>query len=805
MMIWAPVVAPAMAEDMLYFTYGFEEGNSLIGQHYGQQEYRHILKSALDKKMDNFKLVSEYSMFYSSLDRFHFQTVRLGLNQIAFGRSLLSINLGDNTANLPYNVGAQYNRNRGAMVEYRYRGVSAGIFGGTPSDLYRATTSLKGRNIMGSFLGIRPVSWLSEKIFAYQENSILSSDTLNRKATGVGQQMDIMLPQGLEMMLAAGWKERQEEKSGSVIKFSAPSVSTSMAWATGKSRISGALDFFGANFRPLQAKSFYGPRLYASWRPTEIFGLNARFTNNNAYGDSLYPDYINTWGAGSSVKYPHLPSLSVNYSNTDNKVEWGGPNTRWYVSDVKSMDLSQTMNRFEMSVRFQADARTERNAQLMDARRQSWRIKPTYKASWATFWISSEFDRWNDSRQKNSGHFNRYRAGTNAALWNGSRAIAEFGFNDQGTARYGRNGSLIANLQMKFNLSQKYLLDLSWRSENSVDQDTGFFYIRDRSSLGIFITRRMDIAGNSVDGMVFLDANKNGRQDAGEHGLPGVMMNLSDGRRAITDAKGRYRFTKINANSPTVKLDLSTLSAEYNIIGSNERQASLGGWRSTLVNFAVSALGGIKGRVFADNNNNGKFDGDDYGISGVTIVMQPSNIAAVSNGGGMFRITNAPTGQQTLNIDPNSIPPDYEIKGDLSKAVNIKQGEISNHLEFILAKKVRPVKKVVFGGVSTVKISPITPPAVKPKESGNERPSSKTSPQQSRATVKPKESSAPKLSTAEIDALYKEGTRLYSTGDYQGALKIWQKILRSDPGHSNARRNLEKTQQKLDALKKAKG
>ncbi len=801
------ISGPALiwAADQLYFTYGFEEGNSLVGQYYGQQEYRHTLKSALEKKMGNFKLFSEFSMYYSSLDQTHLQTIKLGFNQIAFGHSLLNIGIGDNNVNVPYNAGLWNNRIRGANVDYQHDNLTAGIFGGTPSDLYRKSLSVSSRNVLGSYLGYKPANWFSEKIFIYKESSSVSADSLYRKATGFGQQMDVTMPWGFNIMMATAWKKRQEDRAGVIISRSAPWVSANIAWTGKKYSLSGGLDFLGANFRPLQTKNYYGPRIYASWRPNEIIRMDGRFTNYNADGDTLYPMITNTWGAGSSFKLSNLPSLKIGYTNRDNKINWGGPNARRYVSDGQTIELAQKFNQFEMGLKYQADSREEIIYRSMDATRHLWTIKPQYQSQLVTFWLSSEFDRWSDNQKTTSGYYNRYRAGTNAGLWGGSRAIAEIGFDQRGDQRDIKNGSLIASLQLKFNLSKKYLLDLSWWNENNIAQDTGFFYLRDRSRMGLFVTRRIDISGNDIEGMVFLDANKNGVQDAGEFGLPGVILNLSNGRKTITDAKGKYFFTNISSNTPTVKIDLATLSAEYNIIGTGEKQASLGGWRSTLVNFAVSALGGIKGRVFVDNNNNGVFDGDDYGMSGVMVIIQPSNTAAISNGGGMFRITNAPTGQQTLNIDINSIPPDYELKSEPARLINIKQGEISNHLEFAVVKKVRPVKKVVFGGVSTVKIDTAPRAEAKPRSAGSERQIGKTSQQQDRVTIKAKEPPTLKLSQPEIDVLYKEGTKLYSLGDYQGALRIWQKILTADPGHSQAKRNLEKTRQKIEALKKAKG
>jgi hypothetical protein len=63
---------------------------------------------------------------------------------------------------------------------------------------------------------------------------------------------------------------------------------------------------------------------------------------------------------------------------------------------------------------------------------------------------------------------------------------------------------------------------------------------------------------------------------------------------------------------------------------------------------------------------------------------------------------------------------------------------------------------------------------------------------------------APKASQEEISALLAQGTKLYSAGDYQQALAVWQRVLKADPGNSTASRNLARTREKIEALKKAK-
>lgn len=62
-----------------------------------------------------------------------------------------------------------------------------------------------------------------------------------------------------------------------------------------------------------------------------------------------------------------------------------------------------------------------------------------------------------------------------------------------------------------------------------------------------------------------------------------------------------------------------------------------------------------------------------------------------------------------------------------------------------------------------------------------------------------------KASPEEIKNLYNLATKQYTAGDYQASLGTWQKLLKLDPGNSSARKNMERTKAKLDALKKIKG
>jgi len=58
-----------------------------------------------------------------------------------------------------------------------------------------------------------------------------------------------------------------------------------------------------------------------------------------------------------------------------------------------------------------------------------------------------------------------------------------------------------------------------------------------------------------LTGVVYVDCNKNGKQDAGESGIKGVTVTLTGAggtRTATTDAYGRYSFANLAAGTYTV-------------------------------------------------------------------------------------------------------------------------------------------------------------------------------------------------------------------------------------------------------------
>lgn len=75
---------------------------------------------------------------------------------------------------------------------------------------------------------------------------------------------------------------------------------------------------------------------------------------------------------------------------------------------------------------------------------------------------------------------------------------------------------------------------------------------------------RVDVVGSSVGELVWYDTNKDGVKDAGEAGIPNVVVNLLDSNgnvidTATTDSNGLYRFSDYHSGDYRVVVDTSTL------------------------------------------------------------------------------------------------------------------------------------------------------------------------------------------------------------------------------------------------------
>jgi len=98
-----------------------------------------------------------------------------------------------------------------------------------------------------------------------------------------------------------------------------------------------------------------------------------------------------------------------------------------------------------------------------------------------------------------------------------------------------------------------------------------------------------------IIGKVFVDTNKNGIQDPGEEGIPGVRLWLENGDFVVTDSEGKYSIYGLSPRTHVVKLDTTTMprgsrlfAFDYNHAGSGSSSfADLRMGGMVKVNFAI--------------------------------------------------------------------------------------------------------------------------------------------------------------------------------------------------------------------------
>ena len=196
----------------------------------------------------------------------------------------------------------------------------------------------------------------------------------------------------------------------------------------------------------------------------------------------------------------------------------------------------------------------------------------------------------------------------------------------------------------------------------------------------------------SIGDYVWVDANGNGVQDAGESGLGGVTVKLLDSsgtntlQTTTTDANGHYSFTamsgtyKVAATAPTgyvaTATGKGTAATDSNASPSSTSPTLLpAGGSDANVDFGFYQLVSIGDYVWQDTNANGLQDADELGINSVTLTLTgtdgtgttitPVQTTTSNNSGvaGHYQFSNLKPGTYTVTVDANNFAAGHALQG----------------------------------------------------------------------------------------------------------------------------------------------
>jgi SdrD B-like domain/Secretion system C-terminal sorting domain len=188
----------------------------------------------------------------------------------------------------------------------------------------------------------------------------------------------------------------------------------------------------------------------------------------------------------------------------------------------------------------------------------------------------------------------------------------------------------------------------------------------------------------SIGNRVWLDADKDGIQDAGEVGLAGVTVSLFDATGSliattVTDGLGNYRFSNLPITETGVNYSVGfTLPAQYSYTALNANGGGLNNDLNSDANITTGKTGTITLTYAAPNvdyvdagvyynapnrigdfiwndlNGNGAQDAGEPGIAGVTVTLYNSAGVAVkttiTDNNGYYRFDDVAPGTYTLGI-----------------------------------------------------------------------------------------------------------------------------------------------------------
>jgi hypothetical protein len=185
----------------------------------------------------------------------------------------------------------------------------------------------------------------------------------------------------------------------------------------------------------------------------------------------------------------------------------------------------------------------------------------------------------------------------------------------------------------------------------------------------------------SVAGFAYVDVNRNSSKDAGEPGIPGVVITLAGptGGPTTTAADGSYKFNMVPAGSYT---DTAPSTAAGTLLATpSPLTFALGaGEDKTDQNFGYVS-GSIAGSAYEDLNQNGVFDAAEPGIGAVGIQLSGAATSSASTApNGAYAFLNLLSGNYAVAAPVSTSY--FHLFTPSPLSVGVAPGAAVSHVDF---------------------------------------------------------------------------------------------------------------------------
>jgi cell division septation protein DedD len=271
----------------------------------------------------------------------------------------------------------------------------------------------------------------------------------------------------------------------------------------------------------------------------------------------------------------------------------------------------------------------------------------------------------------------------------------------QQTVNLGLNGEIVHNTMVGLSvyadrLSFGALGESSWLTRSSLRVTRTFPSAASRSSATMTNVMARHGGTGSVVGLVYSDWNGNGVQDPEDRPLENIPVRLMDLGNATTSRSGEFSFVNVPIGMQQVGIDLTSLPVDFDPPPVPQVQVSLGRGDTKRLAFGLVPLGTVAGMVIRDANNNGAADPADEPVDGAVVVLN-GGARSEQVRAGRFRFDAVRSGEHTLELLADSLPPDSMILGEPRLTVTVGRQALRSESAFVVRVASRPEIRRVFG------------------------------------------------------------------------------------------------------------
>lgn len=217
----------------------------------------------------------------------------------------------------------------------------------------------------------------------------------------------------------------------------------------------------------------------------------------------------------------------------------------------------------------------------------------------------------------------------------------------------------------------------------------------------------------SIQGFVFEDKNQNNILDNKDEGIGEIKLALEDGTTTQTDAQGKYRFSKVAEGLHRVKIIMRKIPASFYILTPSEYDVQVKTRKTHQVNFILVSGSTLEGKVFSDENRNGKIDPEEKGIPDLLILLKPVDkeespkreeylndliLNTYTDAEGKYIFENILPGKYELSIHRETIPEGATVVEPHPVKINLESGQKLENQNFLIKPReiiIKNNKKII--------------------------------------------------------------------------------------------------------------